>query len=126
MNIINRLEEIEEFDIHRIEAAIKAASIACGYKFEEEHIKELALEVPVWDKVQETVCRAAQVVPDMRYIGWDVVITEDYKVALVEGNSGADPDAEQISSGKGRWPVYWNLIKDINAKLIRQKIEWID
>ena len=78
--------------------------------------KLVGFQVPIWNQVVDTVCRAAQVVPDVRYVGWDVVITEDYKVALVEGNPGADPDAEQISSRQGRWPVYWKLLKDIEAK----------
>jgi len=70
MNIINRLGEIEEFDIHRIEAAIKAASIACGYKFEEEHIKELALEVPVWDKITIDEIQSS-VIEILRDYGYD-------------------------------------------------------
>lgn len=75
--------------------------------------KIVGFQVPVWNKVVETVTRAANVIPDVRYIGWDVVITEDYKVALVEGNPGADPDAEQITTGEGRWPLYWENIKDL-------------
>lgn len=77
--------------------------------------KIVGFQVPIWDQVVDTVCKAAQVVPDIRYIGWDVVITQDYKVALVEGNPGADPDAEQMSSRQGRWPLYWSYLKDIKA-----------
>ena len=77
--------------------------------------KIVGFEVPIWDQVKETVCNAAQLVPDMRYIGWDVVITKDYRVALVEGNCGADPDAEQISSRQGRWPIYRSYLQDIKA-----------
>ena len=69
--------------------------------------------MPVWDDVLNTVKRAALLVSDMRYIGWDVVITQNYKVALVEGNSGADPDAEQITTREGRWPYYKRLLKEI-------------
>ena len=57
--------------------------------------------------------KAANVVPDVRYIGWDVVITQDYRVALVEGNPGADPDAEQITTKEGRWPLYWEYLREI-------------
>ena len=73
----------------------------------------VGFQVPIWDKVAETVKEAALVVPQIRYVGWDVVITEDYEVALVEGNPGADPDAEQITTRQGRWPLYWELLKDI-------------
>lgn len=75
--------------------------------------KIVGFQVPIWEQVVDTVTRAANVVPDVRYIGWDVVITKDYKVALVEGNPGADPDAEQITTKEGRWPLYWENIKDI-------------
>ena len=73
----------------------------------------VGFKVPVWDDVLNTVKRAALLVSDMRYIGWDVVITQNYKVALVEGNSGADPDAEQITTREGRWPYYERLLKEI-------------
>lgn len=75
----------------------------------------VGFKVPVWDKVADTVKKAALVVPDIRYIGWDVVITEDYEVALVEGNPGADPDAEQVTTKEGRWPLYWQYLKEIKA-----------
>lgn len=77
--------------------------------------KIVGFQIPIWDQVVDTVSSAAQVVPEIRYIGWDVVITRDYRVALVEGNPGADPDAEQISSREGRWPLYWERLKDIKA-----------
>lgn len=87
------------------------------YVFHPDSGKQIVgFKVPMWDQVVDTVSRAAQVVPDVRYIGWDVVITEDYQVALVEGNPGADPDAEQITTGQGRWPLYWKLVKDIEAR----------
>lgn len=75
--------------------------------------KIVGFQVPIWTKIVDTVKQAAQIVPDVRYIGWDVVITKDYKVALVEGNPGADPDAEQITTKEGRWPLYYHLLKDM-------------
>lgn len=68
--------------------------------------KIVGYEIPIWDKVVETIKSAALEVPQMRYIGWDVAITKDNKVELVEGNSGADPDAEQITTKEGRWDYY--------------------
>lgn len=73
----------------------------------------VGFKVPIWDQIVRTVTEAAHVIPDMRYIGWDVVITKDYEVALVEGNSGADPDAEQITTKEGRWPYYEECLKEI-------------
>ncbi len=68
--------------------------------------KIVGFQIPCWNEVINTIKKAAIVFPDMRYIGWDVVITSDYKIALVEGNPGADPDAEQITTREGRWPYY--------------------
>lgn len=73
----------------------------------------IGFQIPVWDKVCKTVIEAAKVVPEIKYVGWDVVITDSYEIALVEGNPGADPDAEQITTGEGRWPLYYNYLMDI-------------
>lgn len=73
----------------------------------------VGFKIPIWDEVVATVKKAAMVYPDMRYIGWDVVITSDYQVALIEGNPGADPDAEQITTREGRWPYYWKYLKEL-------------
>ncbi|MDY3007204.1 hexapeptide transferase [Anaerococcus sp. AGMB00486] len=73
----------------------------------------VGFKVPHWHDVVKTVKEAALLVPEVRYIGWDVVINEDYKVVLVEGNPGADPDAEQISTREGRWYIYKPILEDI-------------
>lgn len=78
--------------------------------------KIVGFEVPIWNVVVDVVKKAALKFPDMRYIGWDVVITRDYKVALVEGNPGADPDAEQITTKEGRWPYYEKHLKEIRRR----------
>lgn len=44
--------------------------------------------LPNFDKVRDLVERAARVVPEMQYIGWDIVI-RDNDAVLVEGNWGA-------------------------------------
>lgn len=81
----------------------------------------VGFKVPKWDEVVSTVKQAALVIPEVRYIGWDVVISKDYKVILVEGNPGADPDAEQISTREGRWYKYKPLldeIEELNKELL--------
>ena len=45
--------------------------------------------VPRWDEAVALVLQAAREVPDMRYIGWDVAVTEE-GVCLIEGNDRAD------------------------------------
>lgn len=68
--------------------------------------KIVGFEVPNWENIVTKIKKAALEVPQMRYIGWDVAITKDNKTELIEGNSGADPDAEQITTQEGRWHLY--------------------
>ena len=51
----------------------------------------LGYKIPNWEKVIETVTEAAKVVPQCRYIGWDVAILND-DVELIEGNHNPDHD----------------------------------
>lgn len=73
----------------------------------------VGFHVPHWDEVVQTVKKAALVFPDIRYVGWDVVIDDQYQIVLVEGNPGADPDAEQITTREGRWPYYKKYLDEI-------------
>lgn len=50
-----------------------------GFKFK-------GAKIPHMDKALELVKSAAKLVPEMRWIGWDVAITED-GVAIIEGNN---------------------------------------
>lgn len=45
----------------------------------------LGYQVPNWDMVVECVSNAARLIPQCRFIGWDVAITE-FGVELIEGN----------------------------------------
>ncbi len=47
--------------------------------------KIVGFTVPMFDKAKELVCKAAEEVPEVAYIGWDVAITENGPV-LIEGN----------------------------------------
>jgi len=50
-------------------------------------ITMLGHQIPYWEKVLETINEAAKVVPQVRYVGWDVAILPD-GVELIEGNNG--------------------------------------
>ncbi len=66
----------------------------------------IGFRIPYWDKVVETVKEAAQVVPTVRYVGWDVAIGKNGEIHLVEGNAAADPDVSQMPDQIGKWPLY--------------------
>ena len=48
--------------------------------------------IPYWDKVIETCTKATKVLPKLIYAGWDVVVMDEGKVILIEGNHGPDFD----------------------------------
>ena len=47
--------------------------------------KIVGFTVPMFEEAKELVCKAAQEVPEVAYIGWDVAITQHGPV-LIEGN----------------------------------------
>ena len=49
-------------------------------------------QIPYWDKVVETCSRASKVLPKLIFAGWDVVVMEGGRIALIEGNHGPDFD----------------------------------
>ena len=69
--------------------------------------------VPMWDEICNTVLAAAKIVPEVRFIGWDVAVTKDAKVVLIEGNNRADPDVGQMSDGIGKWHFYEKKVTEI-------------
>lgn len=75
----------------------------------------LGFRIPFWDEVKKCVCSAAKVVPEVRYVGWDVAITDDNRIVLIEGNDRADPDLGQMSDGIGKWPVFKKYMDEIKA-----------
>lgn len=52
-------------------------------------------QVPHWDELLDTVCRAALIPPRIGWIGWDVAILPD-GVELIEGNARHDPTVIQL------------------------------
>jgi hypothetical protein len=51
-------------------------------------------QVPGWDRIKRTILEAAEELPFLKCIGWDILLTESGPVAL-EGNSRPDPDVLQ-------------------------------
>ncbi len=71
-------------------------------------------QIPMWDKICNTVLEAAMVVKDMRLIGWDICLGED-KPSLIEANQFPAHDLYQPLFGKddkiGMVPVFEKAIK---------------
>ena len=58
--------------------------------------------IPNWNSVTETVITAAEEIPTVRWIGWDVAVTKD-GCQIVEGNTNQAVDLIQIGQ-EGIWP----------------------
>jgi len=43
--------------------------------------------VPGWKRIREAILSAAADLPELTYIGWDIVVTGDGEFAIIEGNS---------------------------------------
>lgn len=56
--------------------------------------------IPHWNELKDMVEKLVQILPDQRYVGWDLALSKDGWV-LVEGNSGGQFVGPQISLKKG-------------------------
>lgn len=63
-------------------------------------IMMLGYQVPNWDKVIDGVKEAAKLLPQCRFIGWDVSIT-DNGIELIEGNHNTDYEFLEFQGTRG-------------------------
>lgn len=59
-------------------------------------------QIPHWNMVVEEVKKAALVVPELHYIGWDIAIREN-DICFVEGNTDAAVDVIEMPLREGMW-----------------------
>ena len=69
----------------------------------------IGAKIPYWEECKKFVEEVARVTPEIRYVGWDIVILPDGDFALIEANDNADHDGQQIHY-KGMWPEYKKLL----------------
>lgn len=48
-------------------------------------VKIVGFQIPNFDAVKEVASTAARLIPEIRYVGWDIAVTED-SAQLIEGN----------------------------------------
>lgn len=75
----------------------------------ESHIELSNYQIPLWQQVINTVKEAATKTDGVRYVGWDIAVTSDGRVEIIEANPSPGVQLLQ-SDGKGRW----NTIKRIS------------
>lgn len=68
-------------------------------------------QCPMWDECTELVRQAAKVVPEIRYVAWDVAVSRDRGPLLIEGNSYPGQDVTQYPKlGLGTYKVIRDAI----------------
>jgi hypothetical protein len=55
--------------------------------------------LPHWDRVCDTVLRAAHSLPVNRYVGWDVVVDDTGTPVIIEANKNSDVNLLQVHGG---------------------------
>ena len=72
-------------------------------------VELIGFQVPNYDQVKQTVCQAAKVVPQVRYVGWDVAVTPQ-GCDLIEGNEYPGhliiQEPAHLEGGMGLWPQF--------------------
>ena len=63
--------------------------------------KMIGLQIPHWDKILTTVQEAGKLLPNMRYIGWDIAVTEE-GCEIIEANYGQGSNGMQ-QDGVGKY-----------------------
>lgn len=70
----------------------------------------LGYQIPHWDKVMEASRKAAEHLPQVGIIGWDVAITED-GIDMIEGNHNPDYEFYEYLGSNGYYEVFKNIMK---------------
>lgn len=81
--------------------------------------KLIGFKTPMFKEAKEMILKAAQVIPQLRYVGWDVAITPDGPV-IIEGNDYCAHDFWQLPGqtpdGIGAMPMLERLIPDYKVR----------
>lgn len=72
-------------------------------------VQIVGFQIPYWNECIEYAKKAARHIPNVRYIGWDIVIKEDGSFILIEANDNADHDFQQLFCG-GLWHKYKSIM----------------
>lgn len=72
-------------------------------KHPDSGITLLGLACPMWDKVIDVACRAAEIMPKCRNIGWDLAVRSDGQVEIIEGNAKPGFGIMQATDQRGKY-----------------------
>lgn len=69
----------------------------------------VGMKIPMWDRVLEVVTKAAKMIPQVRYIGWDIAITNN-SIEIIEGNHNPYHGTFEIMGIERLW---WPKLKEL-------------
>lgn len=72
----------------------------------------IGFKIPQWEECKKFVEECVRIVPEVRYVGWDVVILSDGTFALIEANDNADHDFQQLHY-RGMWKDYRDILQNL-------------
>jgi len=72
-------------------------------------------QIPCWEEVIRVSLEAAELVPQIRLVGWDIAIKPDNAIELIEGNTSPDLSMLQEANQIGLKPLLKSYIDDIIA-----------
>lgn len=55
------------------------------------HMKVTGFAIPRWDELTDTVTKMANMLPTVRYVAWDMVLTDKYGWVPIEANDDGEP-----------------------------------
>ena len=75
----------------------------------------IGFKIPKWDEIQKLVTEAGKIVPQVRFVGWDVCISE-HGPLLIEGNNFPGHDIYQLpphrKDGIGVLPQFERILNE--------------
>lgn len=69
----------------------------------------IGFKIPNWEILKTQIVEAARSLPQCRYVGWDIAITQD-GIELIEGNEEADYELLEFVGEKGWWSKIKKMI----------------
>ena len=63
--------------------------------------KSIGFEIPMWNELREYLHKLTAVVPEMRYMAWDIAVTER-GFAAIEGNHSSGNTVIQAHLGEAQ------------------------
>lgn len=66
----------------------------------------IGFKIPLWEEIRETVKTAHLRIPLLRYIAWDVVVTNENKITFIEANALGGVGIQQHPLLVGKKPIY--------------------